>query len=123
MVPLGSNESSTPAPACPLSLGGEPFQSAGLLSAVLSITSPGGLTSEHGRACNEGVQGSAEKTDGVMRGGEQKQRLPGWQGSVFLQVRFDLLQAWGITKEGLDVRDVWVFVCMYVGAASCAGPG
>jgi len=67
VVPLGSIEFSLPAPTHPPSLSSKPFQSAALLSAVLSITSPGGLASEHSEASNEGAQGSAEKTAGVMR--------------------------------------------------------
>lgn len=50
VVSLDSNEFSPLTSACPLSLGSKSFQSVGLLSAELSITSPRGLASEHGEA-------------------------------------------------------------------------
>lgn len=66
------------------------------------------------RPRNEGVQGTAEKTAGIMRGVWWKQGL---LGSVFKEVRLELLQRQvrGVTKDGFGVGDVCRYVCSYMG--------
>lgn len=61
------------------------------------------------RPRNEGVQGSAEKTVGVMRGVWWKQGL---LGSVIGEMQLELLQrqAMGVAKEGFDEGNVWICV-------------
>lgn len=61
---------------------------------------------------NEGAQGSAEETTGVMRGVRRTKRLQGLLGSVLEELQLELLQrqAPEDTKEGPDGLHIVMYV-------------